>query len=139
MGLKLSTCLLVWGDKLWWRLTLLGCCAAAFWLKRGSVHRINTAMFASRKVGLVVAKTHPGRATCVVCLDERLQLIRPTPRQGGNPFWTDAHVAELEVGCQVVYQPTGLLSREISSCENFMWDSPDPINSCHLRLVLVVM
>ena len=64
--------------------------------------------------GIVVAKTHPGNATCVACLDEKtFKLIRPTPSQGG-PFWTDPGVASLAVGCRVHWQATGCLSRALN-------------------------
>ena len=58
--------------------------------------------------GIIVAKTHPGNATCVACLDEKtLKLTRPTPIQGSSPFWTDTQVASFQVGCRVHFQPTG--------------------------------
>lgn len=65
-------------------------------------------------LGVVVAKTHPGTATCVACLDEKtFQLIRPIPSQGSSPFWTGPDVASFQVGGRVHFQPTGHLSERL--------------------------
>ena len=62
--------------------------------------------------GIIVAKTHPGNATCVACLDEKtLKLTRPTPIQGSSPFWTDTQVASFKSDAEFTSNPPATRSK----------------------------
>ena len=100
-----NQCLMFLGLAEAWPSLIAFCIFFVYWrfLVQGGSAPFQVAM-----VGVIVAKTHPGNATCVACLDEKtLKLIRPTPSQCSSPFWTDAQVASLQVGCRVHFEPTG--------------------------------